>query len=91
MAYKDPELMTFHILHFFGGKDPSVGLPQATVSERKYWAQHWWEREVLRGRDGDIGFIMDIYPDGTILFKNIVECYKDGIWETKRCIVVARP
>lgn len=76
--------MKFHILCLFGGEDPSVGLPYATTVERKRWAQHWWEREALRGREGDRGFIMDIYPDGTILLKEICKCYEDGVWETNR-------
>lgn len=80
--YEDPFKMKFHILHLFGGEAPSVGLPFTTPGERRRWAEHWWEREVSRGTYGDLGFIMDIYPNGTIRFKDIRECYKDGDWAT---------
>lgn len=74
--------MKYYILHLFGGKDPSLGLPHATLGERKYWAQHWWERECGRGSHGDRGYIVDQYPNGLIKMKEITECYKDNIWKT---------
>ena len=82
MAYQEPERMRFHILAMFGGVDPSLSLAYATAAERARYAKHWWEREALRGREGDFGFIMDIYPDGSIRFKSIKQCYQDGVWET---------
>lgn len=82
MSYKEPERMKFYILNLFDGTVPSVSMPHASASDRKYWARHWWERETSYGRFGDRGYIMDVYPNGQVLLKDIRQCYLENNWET---------
>lgn len=76
--------MKLYIVCLFGGKDLSVGRHYADVSERKRFAQHWWEIECWKGERGDRGWLMDVHPDGTVRLKEIKDCYVDNVWESKK-------